>query len=65
MSELQRLLDRLAAAGAPGAAGWVRNERGSLGAASGLANRRQRRQEHWTPVRRIPVARSPVRAPPK
>jgi D-alanyl-D-alanine carboxypeptidase len=42
VSELQRLLDRLVAAGAPGAAGWVRNERGSLGAASGLANRRTR-----------------------
>src|SRR5262245_65420637 len=42
MSELQRLLDRLVAAGAPGAAGWVRNERGSRGAASGLADRRTR-----------------------
>ena len=42
MSELQQLLDRLVAAGAPGAAGWVRNERGSLGAASGLADRRTR-----------------------
>jgi D-alanyl-D-alanine carboxypeptidase len=42
VSELQQLLDRLVAAGAPGAAGWVRNERGSLGAASGLANRRTR-----------------------
>ena len=42
MSELQQLLDRLVAAGAPGAAGWVRNERGSHGAASGLANRRTR-----------------------
>ena len=42
MSELQRLLDRLVAAGAPGAAGWVQNERGSQGAASGLANRRTR-----------------------
>ena len=42
MSELQQLLDRLVAAGAPGAAGWVRNERGDLGAASGLANRRTR-----------------------
>jgi len=42
VSELQRLLDRLVAAGAPGAAGWVRNERGSLGAASGLANRQTR-----------------------
>jgi D-alanyl-D-alanine carboxypeptidase len=40
--ELQRLLDRLVAAGAPGAAGWVRDERGSLGAASGLADRRTR-----------------------
>jgi D-alanyl-D-alanine carboxypeptidase len=40
VSELQQLLDRLVAAGAPGAAGWVRNERGSLGAASGLADRR-------------------------
>jgi D-alanyl-D-alanine carboxypeptidase len=40
--ELQQLLDRLVAAGAPGAAGWVRDERGSLGAASGLANRRTR-----------------------
>jgi D-alanyl-D-alanine carboxypeptidase len=43
MSELQQLLDRLVAAGAPGAAGWVRDERGSLGAASGLADRRTRR----------------------
>jgi D-alanyl-D-alanine carboxypeptidase len=42
VSELQGLLDRLVAAGAPGAAGWVRDERGSLGAASGLANRRTR-----------------------
>jgi len=42
VSELQQLLDRLVAAGAPGAAGWVRDERGSLGAASGLANRRTR-----------------------
>jgi D-alanyl-D-alanine carboxypeptidase len=42
VSELQQLLDRLVAAGAPGAAGWVRNERGSLGAASGLANRSTR-----------------------
>jgi len=42
VSELQRLLDRLVAAGAPGAAGWVQNERGSQGAASGLANRRTR-----------------------
>jgi D-alanyl-D-alanine carboxypeptidase len=42
VSELQQLLDHLVAAGAPGAAGWVRNERGSLGAASGLANRRTR-----------------------
>jgi len=40
VSDLQELLDRLVAAGAPGAAGWVRNEQGSLGAASGLANRR-------------------------
>ena len=42
MSELQQLLDRLVAAGAPGAADWVRNERDSHGAASGLANRRTR-----------------------
>jgi D-alanyl-D-alanine carboxypeptidase len=42
VSELQRLLDRLVAAGAPGAAGWVQDERGSRGAASGLANRRTR-----------------------
>jgi D-alanyl-D-alanine carboxypeptidase len=42
MSELQRLLDRLVAAGAPGAAGWVVDERGSRGAASGLADRRTR-----------------------
>jgi D-alanyl-D-alanine carboxypeptidase len=42
VNELQQLLDRLVAAGAPGAAGWVRNERGSQGAASGLANRRTR-----------------------
>jgi D-alanyl-D-alanine carboxypeptidase len=43
VSELQQLLDRLVAAGAPGAAGWVRDEGGSVGAASGLANRRTRR----------------------
>lgn len=42
MSELQRLLDRLVAAGAPGAAGWVRDERGSLRAASGVADMRTR-----------------------
>jgi D-alanyl-D-alanine carboxypeptidase len=42
VSELQQLLDQLVAAGAPGAAGWVRDERGSLGAASGLANRQTR-----------------------
>src|SRR5262249_31062160 len=42
VSDLQRLLDRLVAAGAPGAAGWVQNERGSRGAASGLATRRTR-----------------------
>jgi hypothetical protein len=29
VSELQQLLDRLVAAGAPGAAGWVRNEHGT------------------------------------
>jgi D-alanyl-D-alanine carboxypeptidase len=40
VSELQRLLDRLVAAGAPGAAGWVRDERGGLGAASGVADLR-------------------------
>jgi hypothetical protein len=62
LSELQRLLDRLVAAGAPGAVGWVLNERGSLGAASGLANRRTRQPmrpklrfragsvtKHWSP----------------
>jgi CubicO group peptidase (beta-lactamase class C family) len=38
MDEVQRLLDQLVAAGAPGAAGWVEDERGSLGAASGLAD---------------------------
>ena len=38
MDEVQRLLDQLVAAGAPGAAGWVVDERGGLGAASGLAD---------------------------
>jgi D-alanyl-D-alanine carboxypeptidase len=41
--ELQGLLDRLVAAGAPGAAGWVRDEDGSRHAASGLADLRARR----------------------
>jgi D-alanyl-D-alanine carboxypeptidase len=38
MDEVQRLLDQLVAAGAPGAAGWVEGERGSRRAASGLAD---------------------------
>ncbi|HVG65857.1 MAG TPA: serine hydrolase domain-containing protein [Actinomycetota bacterium] len=38
MDEVQRLLDQLVAAGAPGAAGWVEDEQGGLGAASGLAD---------------------------
>jgi D-alanyl-D-alanine carboxypeptidase len=38
MDKLQGLLDRLVAAGAPGAAAWVRDERGGLRAASGLAD---------------------------
>ena len=38
MDEVQGLLDQLVAAGAPGAAGWVEDERGSRRAASGLAD---------------------------
>jgi D-alanyl-D-alanine carboxypeptidase len=38
MDEVQRLLDQLVVAGAPGAAGWVEDERGKLRAASGLAD---------------------------
>jgi D-alanyl-D-alanine carboxypeptidase len=40
MVELRRLLDRLVAAGAPGAAAWVRDEHGGHGAASGVADLR-------------------------
>jgi D-alanyl-D-alanine carboxypeptidase len=36
--ELRRWLDRLVAAGAPGAAGWAQDERGHLQAASGVAD---------------------------
>jgi D-alanyl-D-alanine carboxypeptidase len=43
MDEVQGLLDRLVAAGAPGAAGWVEDERGSRRAASGLADLEARR----------------------
>jgi D-alanyl-D-alanine carboxypeptidase len=38
--ELQRLLDHIVAAGAPGAAAWVRDERGVQQAASGVADLR-------------------------
>jgi len=38
--ELQRLLDQIVAAGAPGAAAWVRDERGIQRAASGVADLR-------------------------
>jgi D-alanyl-D-alanine carboxypeptidase len=40
MKELQRLLDRLVAAGAPGAAGWVQDDSGARQAASGVADLR-------------------------
>jgi D-alanyl-D-alanine carboxypeptidase len=43
MDEVQRLLDRLGASGTPGAAGWLQDERGGLGAASGLADLEARR----------------------
>ena len=36
--ELRRWLDRLVAAGAPGAAGWAQDERGHVQAASGVAD---------------------------
>ena len=38
--ELQGLLDQLVAAGVPGAAAWVRDERGVVQAASGVADLR-------------------------
>jgi D-alanyl-D-alanine carboxypeptidase len=38
LEQVQRLLDSLVAAGAPGAAAWVQDERSSLQAASGLAD---------------------------
>jgi D-alanyl-D-alanine carboxypeptidase len=38
--ELQRLLDQIVAAGAPGAAAWVRDDRGIQQAASGVADLR-------------------------
>jgi D-alanyl-D-alanine carboxypeptidase len=40
MRELQRLLDQLVAAGAPGAAGWVQDDNGAQPAASGVADLR-------------------------
>jgi D-alanyl-D-alanine carboxypeptidase len=40
MKELQRLLDRLVAAGAPGAAGWIQDDSGARQAASGVADLR-------------------------
>jgi D-alanyl-D-alanine carboxypeptidase len=43
MKELQRLLDRLVAAGAPGAAGWVQDDSGVRQAASGVADLRSGR----------------------
>jgi D-alanyl-D-alanine carboxypeptidase len=38
LERLQRLLDSLVAAGAPGAAAWVQGEDGSLQAAGGVAD---------------------------
>jgi D-alanyl-D-alanine carboxypeptidase len=38
--ELQQLLDQIVAAGAPGAAAWIRDEHGVLTAASGVADLR-------------------------
>ncbi|HYA50372.1 MAG TPA: serine hydrolase domain-containing protein, partial [Streptosporangiaceae bacterium] len=40
MEEVQRLLDQLVAAGAPGAAAWIHGEHGSVQAASGVADLR-------------------------
>jgi D-alanyl-D-alanine carboxypeptidase len=40
MKELRRLLDRLVAAGAPGAGGWVQDDSGARQAASGVADLR-------------------------
>ena len=40
MEEVQRLLDQLVAAGAPGAAAWIHDEHGSVQAASGVADLR-------------------------
>jgi hypothetical protein len=40
MEEVQRLLDQLVAAGAPGAAAWIHDEHGGVQAASGLADLR-------------------------
>jgi D-alanyl-D-alanine carboxypeptidase len=41
--ELQQLLDQIVAAGAPGAAAWIRDENGVLQAASGVADLRSGR----------------------
>ncbi len=43
MEEVQRLLDQLVAAGAPGAAAWIHDEHGSVQAASGVADLPARR----------------------
>ena len=43
MEEVQRLLDQLVAAGAPGAAAWIHDEHGSVQAASGVGDLRARR----------------------
>ena len=43
MEEVQRLLDQLVAAGAPGAAAWIQDEHGSVQAGSGVADLRARR----------------------
>ncbi len=43
MEEVQRLLDQLVAAGAPGAAAWIHDEHGRVQAASGVADLRARR----------------------
>jgi len=38
MEQRQRLLDQLVTAGAPGAAAWIHDERGSVQSASGVAD---------------------------
>jgi D-alanyl-D-alanine carboxypeptidase len=43
MEEVQRPLDQLVAAGAPGAAAWIHDEHGSVQAASGVADLRTHR----------------------